>query len=163
MNKNYQIRKIQEKDNSILAEIIRKTLEEYDSAKPGTIYFDPTLDNLSHWFSEDKSIYFVVEKEGKILGGAGIKKLDGIEDDAICELQRMFLKPESRGLGIGKELMSHCLEFAKKQGFQKCYLETLPVLKEAIFLYEKVGFQVLEKPLGDTGHFGCDVAMILNL
>lgn len=163
MNTVYHIRNIQAKDNTTLAEIIRKTLEEYDSAKPGTVYFDPTLDDLNTWFSEDRATYFVVEKEGEILGGAGIKQLDGIDDNTICELQRMFLKPESRGLGIGKNLMNRCLDFAKEQGFQKCYLETLPVLQEAVFLYEKVGFQVLEKPLGNTGHFGCDIAMILEL
>jgi putative acetyltransferase len=43
------------------------------------------------------------------------------------------------------------------------YIETLPELEKAIRVYEKFGFSYLDKPLGDTGHFGCSVWMLKAL
>jgi putative acetyltransferase len=55
------------------------------------------------------------------------------------------------------------LEKAKEFGFEKCYLETLPNMLAAQKLYQKVGFQYLEEPLGCTGHSSCPVWMIKEL
>jgi putative acetyltransferase len=52
---------------------------------------------------------------------------------------------------------------AKEMGFVSMYIETLPELKKAISVYEKFGFNYLDKPLGDTGHFGCSVWMLKSL
>ena len=51
MQREITIRKIEQKDNPIIAEIIRTALEEYDEAKPGTVYTDPTTDKLFELFS----------------------------------------------------------------------------------------------------------------
>jgi putative acetyltransferase len=75
----------------------------------------------------------------------------------------MYLLPEARGKGTGKLLIEKCLEFAKEAGYQKVYLETLPELKKAIHVYEKFNFRYLPGPMGNTGHFGCDVWMIKEL
>jgi putative acetyltransferase len=75
----------------------------------------------------------------------------------------MYLLPESRGLGIGRILIEKCLAFAKEAGYKRIYLETLPELKKAIHVYEKFNFTYLPQPLGNTGHFGCDVWMIREL
>jgi len=59
--------------------------------------------------------------------------------------------------------MKKCLTFAKNAGFEQCYLETLPYMKDARKLYKKVGFKSLEKPLGNTGHYSCTEWMIKDL
>ena len=52
--------------------------------------------------------------------------------------------------------MQTCLAKARELGFELCYLETLTGMDNAIALYQKVGFKSLDKPMGDTGHGGCN-------
>lgn len=67
--------------------------------------------------------------------------------------------PESRGKGIGKKLMEGCIQAAKDLGYEKIYLETLDNMSDARELYLKSGFESIEKPLGNTGHCGCNTWM----
>ena len=68
----------------------------------------------------------------------------------------MYFLPELRGLGFGQELLEKCLRGATKHGFKRMYLETLSNMTQAKKLYERNGFLPLERPLGQTGHFGCN-------
>jgi Acetyltransferases, including N-acetylases of ribosomal proteins len=156
------LRKIKKEDNAALANIIRQTLAEFGANKKGTVYFDPTTDELYDLFKLEKSVYFVAEKEGEIIGGGGIYPTQGLPADT-CELVKMYLLPMARGKGLGKEIIEKNLRFAKEAGFKKVYLESMPELKKALKVYEKAGFKYLEGPLGESGHFGCDLWMIKEL
>ena len=153
------IRTIQSSDNSDLAVIIRNALAEFGANKPGTVFFDPTTDYLYELFEQPGSIYYVAEQDGTIIGGAGIYPSNGLPQ-GICELVKMYLTPQSRGKGLGKLLIEKCLEFAAGAGYQQVYIETMPELRKAVSVYEKFGFTHLNGPLGNTGHFGCDVWML---
>jgi putative acetyltransferase len=157
-----QIRTIQSSDNSGIAAIIRNTLAEFGVNRPGTVYYDSSTDRLSEVFQTPGSIYYVAFNQDKLVGGAGIFPSDGLPADT-CELVKMYLIPEIRGMGIGKLLIEKCLAFAKQSGYKKIYLETLPELKKAIHVYEKFNFTYLRAPMGNTGHFGCDVWMMREL
>lgn len=159
---NYTIRKIEPKDNLKIASVIRNIFEELDAPKVGTAYADPHLNTLSEVYEAENEIYFVVEQDGIILGGCGIGNLMDSEFK-ICELQKMYLAKEARGKGIAQELMQKCLEFAKETGYDKCYIETLPFMKDAQKLYIKSGFTYIDGPMGSTGHNACDVFMIKDL
>ena len=159
---NYTIRKIEPKDNLKIASVIRNIFEELDAPKVGTAYADPHLDTLFEVYQAENEIYFIVEEDGIILGGCGIGNLMDAEFK-ICELQKMYLAKEARGKGIAKELMQKCLEFAKQVGYDKCYIETLPFMKDAQKLYVKSGFTYINAPMGSTGHNACDVFMIKDL
>ena len=156
------IRQIQPEDNPRLAIIVRETLLEFSANRCGTVYYDPTTDHLFELFQKINSIYFVAEVEGVVAGGAGIFPSSGLNQDT-CELVKMYLIPDMRGLGLGRLLIERCLEFARKTGFRHVYIETMPELKKAMSVYEKFGFHYLRGPLGDTGHFGCDVWMLKDL
>ncbi len=106
--------------------------------------------------------YFVVEKDGKIIGGAGISQLEN-ESEIICELQKMYFLSEARGLGLGSQMMEKCLTFASSVGFEKCYLETMPYMHAAQKLYLKFGFHYIDAPMGCTGHTSCPVWMLKEL
>jgi putative acetyltransferase len=160
--KNICIRPIRASDNSDIAGIIRRTLAEFGANKPGTVYFDPTTDHLSELFSTPGSAYFTAEVEGKIVGGSGIYPTPGLPD-GCCELVKLYLHADVRGLGIGIQLMEKCFQQAIHFGFVEVYLETMPELRKAIGLYEKAGFTYLPGPLGRSGHFGCDLWMIKKL
>ena len=159
---NHTIRKIEPKDNLKIASVIRNIFEELDAPKVGTAYADPHLDTLFEVYQAENEIYFVVEADGIILGGCGIGNLIDSEFK-ICELQKMYLAKEARGKGIAKELMQKCLAFAKQAGYDKCYIETLPFMKDAQKLYVKSGFAYINAPMGSTGHNACDVFMIKDL
>ena len=156
---NIRIRNIQLSDNPTLAIIVRNTLTEFGANVPGTVYFDSSTDALFQLFQTPKSAYFIAEVEDKIVGGGGIYPTEDLPSNT-CELVKMYLLPEARGLGIGRMLMGKCLETAKLNGFEQVYLETLPELKQALKVYEKFGFEYLSAPLGNSKHFGCGLWML---
>ena len=78
-------------------------------------------------------------------------------------LQKMYFLPTIRGQGLAKKLALVALEHARSQGFKRCYLETTAFLKEAIGLYEHLGFEHIDAPLGCTGHVDCEVRMLKSL
>lgn len=157
-----KIREIQPKDNQQVAGVVRKVLVEMGVPKVGTAYEDTALDDMFATYQNPRTDYFVVEDEGKIIGGAGIAPLIGLEEK-ICELQKMYFLPEARGKGLGAQMMDTCLKFAKSQGFEQCYIETLPYMESARKLYGRSGFKSLEKPLGNTGHYNCTMWMIRDV
>ncbi len=157
------LRTIQPTDNTSLALIIRQTLEEFGANHPGTVYYDATTDALYELFSSTPgSVYYVAEQHGKVVGGGGIFPSQGLPRDT-CELVKMYLLPEVRGIGLGKKIITECIRFAKETGFENIYIETMPELGQAMKTYEKFGFQYLDGPMGETGHFGCDRWMLLLL
>jgi putative acetyltransferase len=160
--KSITIREIQKQDNDEIAAIVRNVLMEMGAPKVGTAYADPYLDSLFEVYAVPNAIYFVIENNGKIIGGAGVKQLDN-SDENICELQKMYFLPEARGLGLGKKLMDLCLEKATEFGFDGCYIETMTYMEAAQKLYKKVGFHYLDKPMGNTGHSSCPVWMLKKL
>jgi putative acetyltransferase len=160
--KKIYIRPIREADNAVIAAIIRKILIEFGANKPGTVYFDPTTDNLFQLFSIADSAYYIAEADDKIVGGSGVFPTPGLPE-GCCELVKLYLLSEMRGQGLGLLLMERCFQRAIDFGFTHMYLETMPELRTAIGLYEKAGFSFLPGPLGQSGHFGCDLWMIKNL
>ncbi len=156
------IRLIQPGDNSALATIIRAALAEFGANKPGTVYYDATTDALYELFQTSGSLYYVAVQEEVILGGAGIFPSAGLPV-GVCELVKMYLHRDARGLGLGKRLIDHCIAAAVEKGYTQMYLETMPELRKAVSVYEKFGFTYLSGPMGNTGHFGCDVWMIKPL
>ena len=156
------LRSIKLSDNQQIATVIRSVLIEHDVPKVGTAYADISLDYMFESYSKPKSAYFVVEHDGKIIGGAGISQLEN-EADSVCELQKMYFLPEARRLGLGEQMMKTCLEAAVSLGYKQCYLETLPNMLEAQKLYKKVGFTYIQEPMGCTGHTSCPVWMLKKL
>lgn len=156
--KRIHIRPIEKKDNAEVAKMIRYVLVEQGAPKVGTAYEDKTLDELYESFQKERSEYFVLLEDDKILGSAGIAPLEN-GDPEICELQKMYFDPRARGRGLGGEMMQKCLNFAKTQGYKQCYIETLPSMKAAQKLYVKSGFEYIPERLGDTGHYSCTVFM----
>ena len=157
-----KLRTIQKEDNVQLAQIIRDTLTEFKANKPGTVYYDETTDQLFELFQKPGSIYYVALMDDEIVGGGGIYPSDGLPN-GTCELVKMYLLPEARGIGLGKKIIEECLAFAKENGYSQVYIESMPELENALKVYEKFGFKYISAPLGNTGHHGCEKWMLLSL
>jgi len=158
----YHIRKIKPTDNKALAEVIRTVLTQQGNNMDGTVFTDSNTDKMFDCYQTESSVYYVVFVDDILVGGFGVNHLPG-ENDSICELQRLFLKKDVRGNGIGQKLMDLCIEFAKASKYKLMYLETFPNMQEAIGLYQKNGFNLIDHAMGNTGHFYCTTRMTLKL
>ena len=99
---------------------------------------------------------------GVLAGGVGIFPTKGLPPDT-CELVKMYLVPEARGIGLGKSLIEKALAHARETGFKHVYIETMPELSQAMKVYERFGFEYLDRQLGESGHFGCAIWMLKTL
>ena len=151
----FLIRPIAPQDNPAVAAVIRRVMPEFGADGPGFAIHDAEVDDMAGAYAQPGCAYFVVERAGRICGGAGIAPLDDPEP-GICELRKMYFLPELRGLGAGKALIAQCLDMARSLGYRRCYLETLTGMDAAQKLYEANGFERIPKALGNTGHFGCN-------
>ncbi len=162
MENNVEIRQILPEDDPFLAKIVRDALEDFGANLPGTVYFDPTTDHLSEVFNTKGSKYFVALLDRTIVGGGGYYPTAGLPDKT-CELVKMYINNQYRGKGIGKLLLEYSMKYASDDGYESMYLETLPQLQQAVGLYEKYGFSKLNGPMGNSGHFGCNMWMLKEL
>ena len=159
---SFNIRGIRPGDDAAVAQIIRNVMPEFGADGPGFAIHDAEVGAMFAAYSGPRSAYFVVERDGLVLGGGGIAPLQKGDADT-CELRKMYFMPALRGLGAGAALMQHCLEAARAHGFRRCYLETLTGMDHAKNLYRKSGFRAIPQSLGATGHFGCDSFFIRDL
>jgi putative acetyltransferase len=157
-----QLRPVRPDDDPGLLAVIRRVRVEMGALEAGHPVEEPADRQLHRFYAGARSRYLVAARGGSVLGGAGIAPLHGGPEDT-CELQRMYLVPETRGLGLGGELLDRCLDAARELGFAHCYLETLERLEPARRLYESRGFRRLPRPLGETGHGHTDAWYLLGL
>ncbi len=158
----YSIRKIEKKDNAVLATLIRDVFEEFDAPRAGTVFSDSTTDNLYELFLTPGSALWVAEDNGRVAGCCGVFPSKGLDNDT-AELVKFYTAKESRGKGIGKQLIEKSIASAKEFGYEKLYIESLPVFSKAIAIYQQNGFLFLERPLGSSAHPTCDVWMVKDL
>jgi len=153
-----KIRTLEPQHNEQIAALIRSVLKSYGLDLPGTAYFDPELSNLSAYYEQEGAAYFVmVNAANQVMGGVGIAPFK----DNVCELQKLYLHEGCRRQGLGELLLRRALVFARKH-YESIYLETHSTLKEAIPLYEKLGFRYLEAPLEGSFHSTMDIWMQKN-
>jgi putative acetyltransferase len=155
-------RNIEERDNKELAGLIRTVFREFKIDRPGTVYFDPTTDNLYELFKTPGSVYWIAEENGIMAGGCGIYPTPALPE-GCAELVKFYLLPQFRSKGIGRVLMEKCFESAQGMGYKQLYLESLPELSKAVSMYIKAGFSHIPHALGNSGHFGCNIWMVKDL
>jgi|TARA_B100000902_G_C26993179_1_gene756103 putative acetyltransferase len=161
-NSKWIIRKINKSDNASLFEILTTVMIEFKVPQEGTALSDPELKKMFEAYQTKRSVYFIIEKNNKIFGGAGISQLKNSKEN-ICELQKMYFLNEARGIGMGEKMIKMCIAEAINFGFKKCYIETMHNMKSAQKLYLSQGFNYLDYPLGNTGHSSCPVWMLKEL
>jgi putative acetyltransferase len=146
-----RIRLIEPGDVPALLRIISESRAEYGVADRVAELLEPADRALYATAQRQRSLYVVAELGGEIVGGAGIAPL-AASDPLTCELQRMYLRRDARGRGIGNALLEQCLKAARQFLYVRCYLETINEMQEALELYGRNGFRDLRAPIGRTGH-----------
>ncbi len=156
------VRPIEPQDNQLLYEMIKQVFEEFDAPRAGTVFSDPTTKNLFKLFQKKKAHCFVIEENGIVQGCCGIYPTKGLPADCT-ELVKFYLPQSARGKGFGRALMEKCEETASEIGYNQIYIESLPDFGKAVSIYKKNGYHQLDQPLGESGHFGCNIWMVKNL
>lgn len=155
-----RLRPIENKDNASMRAIVKKSLEEFGLDKPGTAYFDPELEDLKQAYDRDQAGYWILELEGKVIGGVGVFP-HVIEDQrTIAEMQKLYIDRAYRGQGFARRLIEQAIDFAS-QHYDALYLETSSDLK-VDRLYEHFGFEKLEGPISGGVHPAMDLWYIME-
>jgi putative acetyltransferase len=145
------IRPLELADVPALLTIIADSRREYGIAERGVELLEPADRALYATYQRQRTLYFVALLEGEIVGGAGVAPLSPA-DPLTCELQRMYLRADARGRGIGDALLERCLAAAKQFLYVRCYLETITQMQAAIEFYGRHGFRDLREPIGRSAH-----------
>ncbi len=154
----FTLRPITPQDNPSIAQVIRQVSAEHGLTEDkGYGVADPTLDDMYAVYNKENAMYWVIEYQGEVVGGGGFAPLAGRPD--VCELQKMYFLPQTRGHGLAKRIVALSLKQAKQLGYQHMYLETTECLGAAVKLYEKLKFEHLDSAWGETGHDACEVVM----
>lgn len=153
--REFTVRPIRRRDDAAMGAIIREVMTEHGAYGPGFAIHDEEVRSMSRAYAGKRSRYWVVERAGRMVGGAGYAPL-AKGGRTTCELRKMYFLPAARGRGMAARLLGRCLEYARRDGYRRCYLETLESMSKARALYEGFGFERLHGPEGATGHFACD-------
>ncbi|MGE4233019.1 MAG: GNAT family N-acetyltransferase [Bacteriovoracia bacterium] len=148
-------RKASNLDLERIRKVVFDTLREY-AIEPSPESTDKDLFDLEESYFRKNGYFEVCEDNGQIVATWGILPLSL----SACELRKMYLLKSHRGKGIGKTLLDRALSKARELGFIRVELETASELKEAISMYEKRGFKLIENR---SLSFRCDQAYELIL
>ena len=118
---------------------------------------DADISDIETNYINSGGLFEVLETaDGELLGTVGLFPVDA----RTAELRKMYFDKSLRGRGFGKKTLERMIESAREMKFTRIYLETANVLKEAVGLYEKYGFE----PTTEGMHTArCDAAYFLNL
>ncbi len=105
---------------ALVAEIVAKFIQNYDAKRERC---------------------WIAEHEGEIAGSVFLVA----ESNSVAKLRLLLVEPSARGLGIGARLVSECVRFARRAGYQKIVLWTQSELDAARHVYRKAGFSVIEE------------------
>jgi len=100
--------------------------------------FAQELANLPGDYSPPDGRLLLAEYDGQLAGCVALHKLE----DSICEMKRLYLRPDFRGKGLGRALAERIISEARKIGYHRMRLDTVePVMKDAVAMYRRIGFR----------------------
>lgn len=143
-------------DESAIQDVVFAVLREY-GLNPDPDGTDADLRDLQSFYINRAGTFRIVTDGAGIIVGCGGLLPAGTGD---VELRKMYLLPQARGQGLGRRLLEDLIATARAQGHARVVLDTASVLKQAIGLYRKYGFQPFENPERVRR---CDQSFVLEL
>ena len=153
----FRLREAAADDGAAIRAVVVAVMNEYGLSSDLEGNDADLRDFVASYRDRGGSFRVVVSTEGVIVGCGGLYPIDNRE----AEIRRMYLLPEARGVGIGRELLEELISVASERRFERVVLETASVLKEAISLYRRRGFVPVARR--STALRQCDQAYVLQL
>ena len=135
---------IEPHQDAAMAAIVRAALKEHGLDKPGTAYFDASLDHLSAYYDRPGRAYYVLLDGETVVGGVGVAEFEDLPGG--CELQKLYLAPAFHGRGLGSRMIRYIEDRARALGYRQIYLETHTALQAALRAYERAGYRSIPRP-----------------
>jgi GNAT superfamily N-acetyltransferase len=120
-------------------ETIRVLFREYADWVGGLSFqrFEDELAGLPGDYAQPGGVLLLAEDEGDPAGCVAVHRWDG----EACEMKRLYVRQRWRGRGLGEELARAAIEWARRAGYDRMRLDTLPSMAGAQRLYERLGFR----------------------
>jgi GNAT superfamily N-acetyltransferase len=122
---------------------VRRLLIEYANALPFALDFqdfDEELATLPGRYAPPGGTLLVGKVDGVVAGCVGVRRLD----DETCEMKRLFVSHNARGSGLGRVLAEASIAAARRLGYRRMRLDTLPGMETAQALYARLGFTEID-------------------
>jgi ribosomal protein S18 acetylase RimI-like enzyme len=119
--------------------IVRELITEYANS----LGVDLSFQDLDHELSTLSTFYELIllaRDGGRAAGCVALRRID----DEICEMKRLYVRPEFRGINLGRQLAQRIIDAGRERGYKRMRLDTLPTMTAAIPLYQSLGFVEIE-------------------
>ena len=119
-----------------MSEVARELILEY-AAELG---IDLSFQDLERELAELPDYYEAIVVAYDAQGCVALRRID----ERTCEMKRLYVRPASRGTGLGRRLAEQAIDEARRHGYERMRLDTLPQMRAAMGLYESLGFREIE-------------------
>ena len=151
---------IVEAESATLVEVARVLVREYQTALGVDLSFqsfEAELQTLPGDYARPRGCLLLAFGDHEPAGCVAMRSLS----DDTCEMKRLYVRPTYRAAGVGRQLVQRVIAEARSAGYQKMYLDTLPVMTGAQRLYETMGFKDVSpyryNPIPGTRYLGLDL------
>lgn len=103
--------------------------------------FNGELAELPGEYAEPRGALLLARVDGIPAGCCALRPLDTVDYSNACEMKRLFVRPEFRRLGLGRQLVEKTMDTARMAGYDCLLLDTLSDMETARALYQELGFE----------------------
>jgi putative acetyltransferase len=136
------IRAYRGEDHAAVIRLVTEILAEFGFS-PQVGGLEQDLRDLALRYGGERAGFWVAERGGEVVGTAAVRPMT--EDGAVCELKRLYVRPQERGTGLGQALYEHAEAFARSAGYARIWLDSSRRFVKAHRLYERNGFVLLQE------------------
>jgi ribosomal protein S18 acetylase RimI-like enzyme len=133
---DWNVERASESDSGEISKLYKTIWTPYNNVFPLDLIANRMPSAREIQTAMEKKVFFMVRNGARIIG-----VVRGTLEHGACLLDRMVVQPEHQGKGVGKALTQHVIDYARAKKCHKVWLDTSPILKDAVGLYEKMGFR----------------------